>query len=363
MAGLVENELSRGCEHAAIASGPAAPGRILTGVMPSRRPRGTRAARLLVLSLFGLALLVGLCHTFVPRTARPPVADAARSAARPTDAPKQLAPVLHTVAIGGAQRTYRSYVPTTVTGRLPLVMVLHGRNQSWTTAVEQTGFLGLARRGQAILVYPDGIGRSWNAGSGCCGVAATKGLPDVAFVGAVLSDAQRVLPVDPARLYLVGYSNGGKLGYSLACQHPTMFAAMATYGSVPLAACRPGTAPTPYLLAAGQQDIVLPFNGAARAHPPLSPVRTAVGWLRTQDGCTGAVATATMGHAVVQRWTTCRAGSEVQSVVYSDVGHTWPTVSKNGSPSVSNLIWVFLAEHRLRTLPLSQVRAATEPTP
>jgi polyhydroxybutyrate depolymerase len=97
---------------------------------------------------------------------------------------------------------------------LPLLVVLHGRGQPPWTAVRSTGFLPLARRDQAVLIYPDGLSRSWNAGSGCCGVAGIRGTPDTAFVAAVVADVLRALPVDPARVYLAGYSNGGKLAWS-----------------------------------------------------------------------------------------------------------------------------------------------------
>ena len=49
--------------------------------------------------------------------------------------------------------------------------------------------------------------------------------------------AARFCRSTPARVYLVGYSNGGKLAWSLACGHPALFAAVATYGAVPLTPC------------------------------------------------------------------------------------------------------------------------------
>lgn len=299
-------------------------------------------AAVLVIGLRGFATSDGTSTPAAPAGSR-------QAALRTPDAPAPAQPtaLVRTMSFGGTTRSYRSYVPPGAPARWPLIVVLHGRGQSWRTAVEQSGFLSLARRRQAVLVFPDGVGRSWNAGDGCCGLAARKGLPDVAFVTSVLSDALHRLPVDPSRVYLVGYSNGGKLAYSLNCQHPTMFAALATYGSAPLAACPAGTPPTPFLIAAGQKDLILPYNGAPKAHPPTPSIRTALAWLRAQDGCTGGPRAVTTGHVVHQDWTRCRAGAEVESVVYTDVGHNWPGTPRVGAPAVSSLMWEFLTRHRL----------------
>jgi polyhydroxybutyrate depolymerase len=275
----------------------------------------------------------------------------ARPAAVRTSANAEPVVTLHTLDVNGVARTYRSYRPAGPAGHWPMLIVLHGRGQSWRTAVDQTDFLGLARRHQAVLVYPDGIGRSWNAGSGCCGLAAVRRVPDMAFINAVVSDSLRVLPVDPSRVYLVGYSNGGKLAYGLDCLSPVRFAAMATYGAAPLTACPAGTPPTPVLIAAGRRDSILPYAGAGKAHPPTPSIRVALGWLRAQDGCTGPPTTVTVGRTVQQDWTRCRAGSEVASVLYAEQGHTWPKAPAAGTPSVSALIWQFLITHRLTGTP------------
>jgi polyhydroxybutyrate depolymerase len=332
-------------------------------VIPSRWGRGKTVARVALLVVIAAALILGVRGFAGPRSqpARSLAPGARQVVVRTTANAAPLQPIarLHTLSIDGSDRTYHSFVPPGVPGRWPLIVVLHGRGQTWRTVVDQTDFLGLARRRQAVLVFPDGVGRSWNAGGGCCGLAARQKLPDVAFVASVLADALRRLPVDPTRVYLVGYSNGGKLAYSLNCTHPKMFAALATYGSAPLAACPAGTAPTPFLIAAGQWDTVLPYAGAAKAHPPTPSIRTALTWLRAQDGCTGVPTTVTTGHVVQQDWTRCKGGSEVQSAMYTDVGHTWPSTPKGGSPSVSNLMWQFLITHRLPGVSMPVRDAAT----
>lgn len=254
---------------------------------------------------------------------------------------------MQTVTFGTIGRTYHYIAPSQPTGRLPLLVVLHGRGQSEPAVVaSETGFLGLVEQRRAVLVLPDGEQRSWNAGHGCCGAAGFRGTPDVSFVAAIVADAVHRWPVDAGRVYLVGYSNGGKLAYSEACAHPELFAAVATYGAVPLAPCAPGTHPVPFLLAVGSADSVLPFQGKPAGHPPLPAVPQALAWLRTQDGCAATEQAERDGSAVIQRWLDCAEGTDVVSVVYPGWGHAWPgTRTRGESPSVDTLMWAFLSSH------------------
>jgi polyhydroxybutyrate depolymerase len=261
--------------------------------------------------------------------------------------------------VAGVTRTYRTITPVGPrVHALPLLVVLHGRGQPASAVVAATGFLSFARRAQAVLVFPDGLSRSWNAGSGCCGTSGSRGTPDTVFVAAVVAAALRDLPVDPARVYLVGYSNGGKLAWSLACTHPALFAAVATYGAVPLASC-PAGRPLPALLAVGVHDRVLPIGGDPRARPPLPSARVAAGWLAARDQCTAAPATGTEGGAAVFRWSACAAGAEVDLATYPGADHTWPG-------AVTGLMWTFLSARHSpgpSTAPATRAPQAPRPTP
>jgi len=187
---------------------------------------------------------------------------------------------VHTVTVDGVARTYRTIVPAQPAGKLPLLVVLHGRGQSEASVLNMTGFIGLAQQREAVLLLPDGQQRSWNAGHGCCGFAGAHQTPDVPFVAAIVADALRRWPIDAQRVYLVGYSNGGKLAYSAVCAHAALFAAVATYGAAPLSPCAPGTPAVSVLLAAGTADQVLPFHGKPAGHPPLPSLAQALTWLR-----------------------------------------------------------------------------------
>ncbi len=85
-----------------------------------------------------------------------------------------------------------------------------------------------AAQGIAVA-YPDGIGGSWNAG-GCCGQAEADDLDDVGFILALVDELVASYSIDPDRVYLTGFSNGGLLAYRLACESDR-FAAIAPVGA------------------------------------------------------------------------------------------------------------------------------------
>ncbi|MGB6163025.1 MAG: PHB depolymerase family esterase [Pseudonocardiaceae bacterium] len=323
------------------------------GILGAMRGNGDQAG--LIRLVFGrhylawaLGILVVLTVLLAPVTS---VTNLVFSGHLPTAAKSAVVAEAHAVTVQGLRRTYRSIVPRRLSGRVPLLVVLHGRGQSRSAAASQTGFLGLAEQQQVVLVFPDGERRSWDAGHGCCGFAGSRRAPDVPFVAAIVADAAHRWPIDAKRVYLVGYSNGGKLAYSVVCAHPTLFAAVATYGAVPLAPCEPGTPPVPFLLTAGTADRVLPFHGRPLGHPPLPAVPQAVAWLRTQDGCSATARAGRDGSALLQRWAACAGGADVESVVYPGWGHAWPAArASGGSPAAATLMWAFLSRHDARTI-------------
>ncbi len=321
----------------------------LTGLLSTTRGLLPRIAPVLALAL----ALVGALGVVLAGTSAGQAATL--DDVRPAQ-PSDLVTQVHSVAVDGSTRVYQSVVPAQLDGRAPLLVVLHGRNQSLPTVVSQTGFLGLARSRRVVLAFPVGEDRSWNAGHGCCGLAGSQGLPDLTFVAAVVADAVRTLPVDATRIYLVGYSNGGKLAYSEACAHPALFAAVATYGAVPLVPCDVNAPPLPFLLAAGTADRIVPSAGAPRGHPVLPSVQEALRWLRSRDRCADdpLARPSVLGRVLVTRWTRCRAGGEVESVLYRGRGHLWPSSQAVGkAAAASTLMWSFLRRQHAGVEPVA----------
>src|ERR1700731_1306959 len=67
-----------------------------------------------------------------------------------------------------------------------------------------------ADAGHFLVAYPDGLMRAWNAGS-CCGEPQRTNADDVAFITAMVGAIEQDMPIDRARIYATGMSNGAMM--------------------------------------------------------------------------------------------------------------------------------------------------------
>ncbi|MEZ4587153.1 MAG: PHB depolymerase family esterase [Gemmatimonadales bacterium] len=123
----------------------------------------------------------------------------------------------HAVGVDGVRRRYHVDLPGGEAARpWPVVLALHGFGQSWWGMREITRLDRVARAGQALVAYPEGHLRSWNDGDDLK-PATRAGVDDLGFLRALIRDLERRYPVDPDRVYAVGFSNGGFLLVRYAC--------------------------------------------------------------------------------------------------------------------------------------------------
>jgi polyhydroxybutyrate depolymerase len=245
---------------------------------------------------------------------------------------------------GGRARSYLLSRPAVSTMRLPVLLELHGCCISPGDEERRSGFMRVT--GPAILVYPAGLGQSWNVDS-CCGHAHTSGVDDVGFLREVVRQI-RSSPLAAHRpVYLVGYSNGGKMALRLACVAPRLFTAVAVYGAVSPSPCDT-PAPISLLDAAstGDSDVTI---GSGDYHHNMSvskpTVVTQVASYRAADGCASAGVIAVRGDLASTLWSHCQRGERVQLSVYSGGGHGWPEGSGE-TPSAEQVMWAFFTSIR-----------------
>lgn len=143
---------------------------------------------------------------------------------------------VHTIQVGGLDRSYRVYKPAGLKASAPLVVILHGGFGSAEQAEKAYGWNKLADTAKFVVAYPDGVGRAWNTGGGCCGRPARNGVDDVGFITAAVDDVAKNVGIDTARIYATGISNGGMMAYVLAC-NTGVFAAMGPDSATQLDAC------------------------------------------------------------------------------------------------------------------------------
>lgn len=165
----------------------------------------------------------------------------------------------HTVAGG---RTFRLHAPTVAQAPEPLVVALHGYSQSSAVWEPTTGLTPFSE-GRFALAYGEGVGASWNAGpdapspQACCGTARDQHVDDVAYVAAVIAAAEALTPVDPARVYLIGGSNGGMMALKAGCNLPQVTAVVVVAGAL-LVPCPNGV---DTLHIHGTSDTTVPLAG------------------------------------------------------------------------------------------------------
>ena len=171
---------------------------------------------------------------------------------------------------------------------LPTVLVLHGLGVDRFAMAAVAPWARAVARDDFVAVFPQGVLSSWNVGP-CCPPASLAGVDDVGFLGRVIDQVTARPDVDPDRLYLTGFSNGGIMAYSLACARTDDFAAVAPMAAVNLTGCSPSR-PISLLHMHGDPDPTVPYDGAASlsqllSSKPFPAVPSSVAAWAKADGC------------------------------------------------------------------------------
>lgn len=138
-----------------------------------------------------------------------------------------------TITLPGG-RTYILHTGS-VAGPKPLVVLLHPLNgTAGYFLTKGTNFGGFAdTHGGFVVAAPQALKSvnghfSWNSG-GCC---QGQNADDETFIMNVVADVEVRQSIDPSRIYLVGFSNGGMMADRMLCDHPETFAAAGVAGAV-----------------------------------------------------------------------------------------------------------------------------------
>ncbi|MHB2018116.1 MAG: CE1 family esterase [Candidatus Xenobia bacterium] len=266
--------------------------------------------------------------------------------------------VLH-VSVHGTMRAYRFHLPADRnTYRGPLVMALCG-TETGAAGFEQTCHLDREADEEGfVVVYPEPQAGGWH------------GTEELAFVQAVMRDAVHRWFLDWHRIYLVGFSNGGVLTYTLAEQLSNRLA-----GAACVAANMPDDLRNlepqlglSLLVVNGTRDPLMPYHGG-----PVSPrlgggnvlsTRETVEHWVNADECDAAppavpMTTETVQDGIevqVQRWHGGRDHSDVACYRVQGAGHTWPGALLDLPSTLigrqcrafdaADTVWQFLKSHR-----------------
>lgn len=270
------------------------------------------------------------------------------SRAHRTQPPLPDGTTVHTMPFGGVDRTYRIHKPAGLTAPAPLVIMLHGGFGDGEQAENSYGWDELADSAKFIVAYPDGIGHAWNA-HGCCGKAEQENIDDVGFITTIVGEISAAQPIDQARVYVTGISNGGIMAYALAC-NSGIFAAIGPVAATQLDTC-PAPHPTSVIHIHGTADRLVPYEGgqgASTVNGPSIPDVDAF-WRKTnQCGPPGV----TTKPPVTTSTAECADHRSVELITVEGGRHQWPggtTFLERLGPThalnATQTIWQFFAAH------------------
>jgi polyhydroxybutyrate depolymerase len=139
------------------------------------------------------------------------------------------------IVVNGVAREYHLFVPThPPDAPMSLVLALIGGDAGSWVFPQQSEFEELAEKEGIIFAFPVGKLVPPNEGAWQLNTAA-RSRQDIDYVEAVIDDISARHPVDPARVYAIGYSLGSMFSYELACHLSSRFAAIASFaGTMPV---------------------------------------------------------------------------------------------------------------------------------
>ncbi len=193
----------------------------------------------------------------------------------------------HNITVGTVSRNYYKYLPVNyqASENLPLVFILHGlggNGQQMTFG----GFNLIADTARVIAIYPDGLTNGFGQTAWNNGTLASSSADDITFFNKMMDVMIATQNVNPARIYVTGFSMGGIMSHHLACKINNRIAAIGpmagTMSTSDISTCVPSYK-TPVIHLHGTADATVPYDG--NALPSLSLVAETMNFWRGVHGC------------------------------------------------------------------------------
>lgn len=265
--------------------------------------------------------------------------------------------VKNLLVVDGLEREVIIRDAETETGDLvPAIVMLHGAGGSGTYLESVSGMSAVAKKNGFVVAYPDGTtsgedigGLAWNAGR-CCGRPFRASIDDVGFISAVIDELVTNHAVDPTRVYLAGFSNGGMLSYRFACDvgvtaSDTPIAGIAVVGGAFNVLSCAAPEPVSVLVIHGTADPTVPYAGGPPSAATIerlgkwtnASVADASTFWADRDGCSSHSITDDDGSVTVDSYNECADGAFLEVVSLIGGTHHWPTKAR-GDINASALI-------------------------
>lgn len=225
------------------------------------------------------------------------------------------------LVVEGVTRVLFVYTPDNLApGRSPAVLAFHGflsdaSGLRWLAKID-----AFADAAGFIVIYPNAVDKSWNAGRGSGSTNRTT--DDTAFARALLDATAERPEVDPDRIYAMGFSNGAQMVATIVCKLDNRLAAAAMVAhSLNIPDCEP-RARVPMLLIQGRKDPFVPFEGGGKSQ--LASHAFTVDFFRRINEAVDPPKKVLERDSISCHESDDRAGLEQVVECTGDHGHTWP---------------------------------------
>ena len=249
-------------------------------------------------------------------------------------------------------RFYYVYTPNNLDSNesIPVLFAFHGYGSSAMRHLNYTNYFSLADLNNFIVVYPQGsttatLSSHWNVG-GWTSKSTTK---DIDFVDTVIDLLKDKIPIDELRIYSSGMSNGGYMGYHLACNLSSKFAAIASVtGSMTndtFNDCNPSH-PMPILQIHGLLDFVVPYDGNSGSKSIPDVIDYWVNYNSCNTDPDRVIKYDDYSLVAYDTYVNCLNNVNVKLILHPEMGHDWPFI-QSYNIDASSEIWDFVSKYNL----------------
>lgn len=254
------------------------------------------------------------------------------------------------IQVGSTTRKMIVYAPSGIEKNRPLVLSLHGMNQTMTDQKNQTQFISVAQANNFVLVFPQSNGSQWEL----------WGTNDINFILAIIDEMYKQYGIDRDRVYLSGFSMGGMMTYYAATMIADKIAAYAPVSGFLMGGPNTNSSrPIP----------IIHVHGADDNYVPHSRVQECMDAWIARNGCpTTPVVTKPYpanipsSQSAKKYWGPGKEGVELVFISVAGVGH-WYSDNSNGV-FTSQEIWNFCKNYSLKDgIPEFSYASVTEENP
>tara|TARA_A100001388_G_scaffold208448_1_gene158996 strand:- start:15 stop:965 length:951 start_codon:yes stop_codon:yes gene_type:complete len=249
-------------------------------------------------------------------------------------------------------RFYYIYTPNNLDTNqsIPVLFAFHGYGSSAMRHLSYTNYFLLADSGNFIVVYPQGattatLSSHWNVG----GWTSKSTIDDLDFIDTVIGLVKDKIQIDETRIYSSGMSNGGYMGYHLACNLSSKFAAIASVtGSMTNSTyddCNP-MHPTPILQIHGLLDFVVPYNGNAGSKSIPDVIDYWVNYNSCGEVPDKIIKYDNYSLISYETYINCLNNVNVKLILHPEMGHDWPS-TQSYNVNASTEIWDFVSKYNI----------------